>query len=160
MLRTFSREIFDNCLIKLLFLATTFSLSSSRGLKTELFIKKIISEFQEKTRGLKAEKSSLNTIFKTAKRIFEILEVEKDLFKAKVDTLDDGFTGVITVFQLLRHKILLLMIEGLGRRDGAEEVSPPTRDALVRKRTNAAIFTDLSNLFTFCFYLSLPYMLI
>jgi hypothetical protein len=43
----------------------------------------------------------------------------------------------------LRHKILLLMIEGLARRGGAE-VSPPARDnALVRKRTSAATFTNL-----------------
>jgi hypothetical protein len=34
----------------------------------------------------------------------------------------------------LRHKILLLMIEGLARRGGAE-VSPPARDA------SAATFT-------------------
>jgi hypothetical protein len=36
------------------------------------------------------------------------------------------------------------MIEGLGRRGGAEEVSPPTRDdALARKRTSAATSTGL-----------------
>jgi hypothetical protein len=46
------------------------------------------------------------------------------------------------------------MIEGLARRGGAEEVSPPTRDALARKRTSAATSTDLPNLFTF--YLCLP----
>jgi hypothetical protein len=51
------------------------------------------------------------------------------------------------------------MIEGLGRRGGAEEVNPPTRDALVRKRTSAATSINLSNLFTFCLYLPLPYML-
>jgi hypothetical protein len=35
------------------------------------------------------------------------------------------------------------MIEGLARRGGAE-ISPPARDdALVRKRTSAAIFTGL-----------------
>jgi len=43
----------------------------------------------------------------------------------------------------LRHKILLLMIEGLTKRDGAE-VSPRARDdALTRKRTNVATFTNL-----------------
>jgi hypothetical protein len=37
-----------------------------------------------------------------------------------------------------------LMIEGLGRRDGAEKVSLPTRDdALARKRISATIFTGL-----------------
>jgi hypothetical protein len=51
------------------------------------------------------------------------------------------------------------MIEGLGRRGGAEEVSPPTRDAPVRKRTCAATFTDLPNLSTFCLCLPLPCML-
>jgi hypothetical protein len=50
------------------------------------------------------------------------------------------------------------MIEGLGRRGGAEEVSPPTRDALVRKRTNAATSTNLPNLSTFYPCLPLLYM--
>ena len=50
------------------------------------------------------------------------------------------------------------MIEGLGRRGGAEEVSPPTYDALVRKWTSAATFTDLPNLSTFYLCLLLPCM--
>jgi hypothetical protein len=59
----------------------------------------------------------------------------------------------------LRHKILLLMIEGLARRGGAE-VSPRARDdALIRKRTSAATSTDLrSNLSTFYLHLPLPCM--
>jgi hypothetical protein len=49
------------------------------------------------------------------------------------------------------------MINYLSRRDGAE-ISPPAYDALVRKRTSVATFTDLPNLFTFCLYLPLPCM--
>jgi hypothetical protein len=60
-----------------------------------------------------------------------------------ISFLSDGFTGVITVFQLLRHKILLLMIEGLARRGGAEVSFPARDDALARKRTSAAIFIGL-----------------
>jgi hypothetical protein len=51
------------------------------------------------------------------------------------------------------------MIEGLDKRGGAEKVSPPTRDAPVRKRTCAATSTNLPNLSTFCLCLPLPCML-
>jgi hypothetical protein len=50
------------------------------------------------------------------------------------------------------------MIDSLSKRGGAEEVSPPTRDALVRKRTSAATSTDLPNLSTFYLCLLLPCM--